>query len=88
MLTKKAARELAGAGIRVNAIGPGYIDTNMTKLIEFVPADRRAALDAAIPLGRRGQPFEVAAVASFLASSEASYMTGTILHPDGGYFTD
>jgi NAD(P)-dependent dehydrogenase (short-subunit alcohol dehydrogenase family) len=88
MLTKKAARDLAGVGIRVNAIGPGYIDTNMTKAIEFAPQERQALLNAAIPMGRRGQPSEVAAVASFLASDEASYVTGTILHPDGGYFTD
>jgi NAD(P)-dependent dehydrogenase (short-subunit alcohol dehydrogenase family) len=87
MLTKKAARELALAKIRVNSIGPGYIETNMTKLIDFIP-DRGAQLDAGIPMGRRGKPEEVAAVAAFLASDDASYMTGTILHPDGGFFTD
>ena len=88
MLTKKAARELAAANIRVNAIGPGYIATNMTQLIEFLPDDRRADLALRIPLGRVGRPDEVASVVSFLASDDASYMTGTILHPDGGYFTD
>lgn len=88
MLTKKAARELAAARIRVNAIGPGYIATNMTQLIEFLPDDRRADLALRIPLGRVGRPEEVASVVSFLASDDASYMTGTILHPDGGYFTD
>ena len=88
MLTKKAARELAAANIRVNAIGPGYIATNMTQLIEFLPDDRRADLALRIPLGRVGRPEEVASVVSFLASDDASYMTGTILHPDGGYFTD
>jgi NAD(P)-dependent dehydrogenase (short-subunit alcohol dehydrogenase family) len=88
MLTKKASRELAAAGIRVNAIGPGYIDTNMTKLINFLPVERRTQLDNNIPMGRRGAPSEVASVALFLASDDASYVTGTIVHPDGGYFTD
>jgi NAD(P)-dependent dehydrogenase (short-subunit alcohol dehydrogenase family) len=88
MLTKKAARELAAAGIRVNAIGPGYIATNMTQLIELLPEERRTDLATRIPLGRVGRPDEVASVVSFLASDDASYMTGTILHPDGGYFTD
>ncbi len=88
MLTKKAARELAAASIRVNAIGPGYIATNMTQMIELLPEERRNDLALRIPLGRVGRPDEVASVVSFLASDDASYMTGTILHPDGGYFTD
>ena len=88
MLTKKAARELAGAGIRVNAIGPGFIETNMTTVIQMLPEDRKAQMSGNIPLGRLGQPAEVANVALFLASDEASYVTGTIIHPDGGFFTD
>ena len=88
MLTKKAARELAGANIRVNAIGPGFIETNMTSIIQMLPEDRKAQLSGNIPMGRVGQPAEVANVALFLASDEASYVTGTIIHPDGGYFTD
>jgi NAD(P)-dependent dehydrogenase (short-subunit alcohol dehydrogenase family) len=88
MLTKKAARELAGAGIRVNAIGPGYIETNMTAVISMLPPERQAQMSGNIPLGRLGQPSEVANVALFLASDEASYITGTIIHPDGGFFTD
>ena len=88
MLTKKAARELAAAGIRVNAIGPGYIDTNMTKLIDFVPEDRQAQLYANIPMGRKVSRTTSRTAALFLASDESSYMTGEILHPDGGYFTD
>ena len=88
MLTKKAARELAAANIRVNAIGPGYIATNMTQLLELLPEDRRTEMAQRIPMARVGRPEEVAAVVSFLASDDASYMTGTILHPDGGYFTD
>ncbi len=88
MLTKKAARELAGANIRVNAIGPGFIETNMTAIIQMLPEDRKAQMSGNIPLGRLGQPSEVANVALFLASDEASYVTGTIIHPDGGFFTD
>jgi NAD(P)-dependent dehydrogenase (short-subunit alcohol dehydrogenase family) len=88
MLTKKAARELAGAGIRVNAIGPGYIETHMTQLLEHAPEERRTALYNSIPMGRKGAPSEIASVASFLVSDDASYMTGEILHPDGGYYTE
>ena len=87
MLTKAAARSLAKAGIRVNAIGPGYIETNMTKLLTDLPMVRDLALTQ-IPMGRVGRPEEVANVALFLASDEASYVTGEILHPDGGFYTD
>jgi len=87
MLTKAAARSLAKAGIRVNAIGPGFIETNMTKLLTDMPAVRDLAV-AQIPMGRVGRPDEVANVALFLASDEASYVTGEILHPDGGFYTD
>jgi NAD(P)-dependent dehydrogenase (short-subunit alcohol dehydrogenase family) len=86
MLTKKAAIELAPAGIRVNAIGPGFIATNMTAMIDKFE-ERRDELLAGIPLGRMGQPIDVANVALFLASKESSYMTGEILHPDGGWYT-
>lgn len=88
MLTKKAARMLAGAGIRVNAIGPGFIETNMTALVKLMPPERAATLMDKIPMGRVGQPVEIANVALFLASDESSYMTGEILHPDGGWFTE
>jgi NAD(P)-dependent dehydrogenase (short-subunit alcohol dehydrogenase family) len=88
MLTKKAARELAGADIRVNAIGPGFIETNMTQVISLGPDDRKAQLFQNIPMGRVGKPVEIANVALFLASDESSYMTGEILHPDGGYYTE
>ena len=87
MLTKHAARSLGPKGIRVNAIGPGFIDTNMTKLISDLPMVRDQFL-ASLPLGRFGTPEEVAATALFLASDESSYFTGEILHPDGGFFTD
>ncbi len=88
MLTKKAARVLAPAGIRVNAIGPGFVDTNMTQIIGMLPPEQREQLLAKIPMGRTGHPREIANVALFLASDDASYMTGELLHPDGGWFTD
>lgn len=88
MLTKKSARELGPAGIRVNSIGPGFIATNMTQVLSMLPEDRRANLFGNIPMGRVGEAREVANVALFLASDEASYVTGTIMHPDGGFFTD
>jgi NAD(P)-dependent dehydrogenase (short-subunit alcohol dehydrogenase family) len=89
MLTKKSARQLAGANIRVNAIGPGFIETNMTALIKMLPDEAaRAGYLGKIPMGRVGQPSEIASVALFLASNESSYMTGEILHPDGGWFTE
>ncbi len=86
MLTKKAARELAPAGIRVNAIGPGFIRTNMTGVLDDFP-QRKAQLMGQIPLGRFGEPADIANAALFLAGDESSYMTGEILHPDGGFFT-
>lgn len=87
MLTKHVARSLGPAGIRVNAIGPGFIQTNMTRLInEFEPARDRFL--STIPLRRMGQPQEIANTALFLASDESSYFTGEILHPDGGFYTE
>ena len=88
MLTKKAARELAPAKIRVNAIGPGFIETHMTTIFEISPPERVEEVFKSVPMGRRGLPVEIANTALFLASDESSYMTGEILHPDGGYFTD
>jgi NAD(P)-dependent dehydrogenase (short-subunit alcohol dehydrogenase family) len=87
MLTKSLSRSLAPAGIRVNAIGPGFIETNMTALIAGNDAIRNIALTQ-IPLGRLGQPVDIANAALFLASDDASYFTGEILHPDGGYYTE
>jgi len=87
MLTKHAARSLGPAGIRVNAIGPGYIQTNMTQVLSDLPMIRDQLM-LAIPLQRMGQAREVAATALFLASDESSYFTGEILHPDGGFYTD
>jgi NAD(P)-dependent dehydrogenase (short-subunit alcohol dehydrogenase family) len=88
MLTKKAARMLAPAGIRVNSIGPGIIETNMTAVIDLAPEELRQQLIDAIPLGRKGTPVDIANAALFLATDESSYFTGEMLHPDGGFFTD
>lgn len=89
MLTKKAARMLGPAGIRVNAIGPGFIETHMTAVFELIPEEeRRARFEDTIPLRRKGRPDEIADAALYLASDESSYVTGTIIHPDGGYYTD
>ena len=87
MLTKSLARSLGPTGIRVNAIGPGFIETNMTSFIAGNDMIRQMALTQ-IPLGRLGQPADIANTALFLASDESSYFTGEILHPDGGYFTE
>ncbi len=87
-LTKKLARELVGAGIRANAIGPGFIETNMTALMQFMPEEARRHIERQIPMGRMGTPQEIANTALFLASDEASYFTGEILHPDGGFYTE
>jgi 3-oxoacyl-[acyl-carrier protein] reductase len=87
MLTKHVARTLGPLGIRANAVGPGFIDTNMTAVLHKVPGVDEMAL-AGTPLGRFGRPEEVAAAALFLASDDAAYVTGEILHPDGGFYTD
>jgi NAD(P)-dependent dehydrogenase (short-subunit alcohol dehydrogenase family) len=87
-ITKKLARELVGEGIRVNAIGPGFIETNMTAIMQFMPEAAQQRLYDQIPMGRMGTPREIADTALFLASDESSYFTGEILHPDGGFFTE
>ena len=87
MLTKIAARVLAPRAIRVNAIGPGYVATNMTVGLEALPTEMMTSFMAQIPMGRLGQPVEIANTALFLASDESSYFTGELLHPDGGFFT-
>jgi 3-oxoacyl-[acyl-carrier protein] reductase len=86
MLTKMAASALATEGVRVNAIGPGYIDTNMTKIIGTIPEFAGKLLDQ-IPMRRFGAPPEIANVALFLASDEASYVTGELFIADGGFYT-
>jgi 3-oxoacyl-[acyl-carrier protein] reductase len=79
---KTAARELAPAGVTVNAIAPGRIDTERLK--DVYPDGPSAADLAAIPLGRLGEPREIGDVVCFLASERASYVTGTTIAVDGG----
>lgn len=81
-LTKVWARELGRRGVNVNAIAPGFIATDMTKAI---PEQVQAGMMEHIPLGRFGQPEEVAQAYLFLASEEASYVNGSILNVDGGF---
>lgn len=82
-LTKTAAKELAPRGITVNAIAPGFIETDMTASLS--EKARNAMLDQ-VPLGRAGQPEDVAAVVAFLASESASYLTGQVIHVSGGMY--
>jgi 3-oxoacyl-[acyl-carrier protein] reductase len=79
--TKSVARELASRNITVNAVAPGFIDTQMT---DFVSGDSREKLLEKIPLGRFGSPEDVGAAVAFLASDAASYITGQTLTVDGG----
>ena len=81
-LSRTAAKELARSQVTVNAICPGFIDTQMTR---GIPDAIREQQIAKIPLGRMGQPADVAAVVAFLASDEAGYVTGEVINVGGGY---
>jgi len=81
-LTKNAAAEYGPQGLRINAVGPGYIET---PLLKNLPEEAYHALAAKHPLGRLGQPEEVANLTSFLLSDKASFMTGSYVLIDGGY---
>jgi 3-oxoacyl-[acyl-carrier protein] reductase len=81
--TKSLAKELGGRNIRVNCIAPGYITTDMT---EKIPEKIKQELLKSIPLKREGKPEEIANVCLFLASDMASYITGTVIHVNGGLF--
>lgn len=80
-MTKTAAKELAARGIRVNAVAPGFIETSMT---DVIPEKIREDMIHSVPLGRMGQAEDVANAVCFLASEEASYITGQVLKVDGG----
>ena len=82
-LTKTAAKELAARGVRVNCVAPGFIETDMTRAI---PEKVAEAMRANIPLGRAGQPEDVADVVAFLCSDAARYLTGQVLHVGGGMY--
>lgn len=79
--SKSLAREIGSRGITVNVVAPGFIDTDMTK---DLPEAARTALLGQVPAGRLGQPADIAAAVAFLASPEASYITGETLHVNGG----
>lgn len=81
--TKSLAREVGSRGITVNAVAPGFIDTDMTKAL---PEAQREALLKEIPLQRLGQPEEIASAVVFLASPQAAYITGETLHVNGGMY--
>ncbi|MET0015296.1 MAG: 3-oxoacyl-ACP reductase FabG [Sedimenticola sp.] len=81
--TKSLAREVGSRGITVNAVAPGFIDTDMTKELSD---EQRNALLGSIPLARLGQPEEIANAVVFLASSGADYITGETIHVNGGMF--
>jgi NAD(P)-dependent dehydrogenase (short-subunit alcohol dehydrogenase family) len=83
-MTEALADEFAGLGITVNAIGPGFIETDMTKGVMDMP-DFYKGLLARIPMKRFGKPEEIAATVVYLASDEASYTTGATLYVDGGW---
>jgi 3-oxoacyl-[acyl-carrier protein] reductase len=80
-LSKSAATELAARNITVNCVAPGFIESPM---VEKIPAAHKERLEKSIPTGRVGRPEEVAAAVGFLASDEASYITGHTLHVNGG----
>lgn len=83
-LTKVMALSLAPHGIRVNGIGPGTILTELAKTAVLGNKEAERKILSRTPLGRMGEPAEIASVAAFLASDEASYLTGQTLYPDGG----
>ena len=81
--TKSVARELASRNVTVNAVAPGFIETEMTAQL---PEKAKEVFLAQIPLGRAGQPEDVAQVVKFLISEEASYITGQVIHLNGGMY--
>ena len=82
-MTKALAQEIGSRGVTVNAVAPGYIDTDMTRVL---PEEVKAKILAQVPLGRIGQPEDIAAAVKFLASEEAAYITGHVLAVNGGMY--
>src|SRR5664279_2056901 len=82
-MTKALAQEIGSRGITVNAVAPGYIETDMTRVL---PDEVKAKILAQVPLGRIGQPEDVANAVKFLASEEAAYITGHVLAVNGGMY--
>jgi len=82
-LTKTSAKELAGRGITVNAVAPGFINTEMT---EKLPDKVKEAFISQIPMQRMGEPEDVAEVVYWLASNSANYITGQVIHINGGLY--
>ena len=82
-MTRSLARELGSRNITVNCVAPGFIDTDMTRALS---EEQRNALVGQIPLGRLGKPEDIAAAVAFLASPAGDYVTGTVLHVNGGMF--
>ncbi|MDR3426820.1 MULTISPECIES: 3-oxoacyl-ACP reductase FabG [Silvimonas] len=81
--TKSLAREIGSRGVTVNAVAPGFIDTDMTKVL---PEEQKAKLVESIALGRLGDPQDIADAVAFLASDKAGYVTGNTLHVNGGMY--
>ena len=79
--TRSVAKEIAARGIRVNAVTPGFIKTDMTSVLSEKVV---AAMEASIPLARLGEPEDIAKAVLFLVSDNAAYITGQTLHVDGG----
>jgi len=82
-MTKSVAREIGSRNITVNCVAPGFIDTDMTRAL---PEEQKKALLAQIPLGRLGKVADIAAAVAYLASPGADYVTGTVLHVNGGMY--
>jgi 3-oxoacyl-[acyl-carrier protein] reductase len=81
--TKSLAKEVGSRGITANCIAPGFIDTDMTRALSDA---QRETLNAQIPLGRLGQPQDIAAAVAFLCSADGAYITGETLHVNGGMY--
>jgi 3-oxoacyl-[acyl-carrier protein] reductase len=83
--TKSLAREVGSRGITVNCVAPGFIDTDMTRGLDDAQRER---LQGSIPLGRLGEPEDIASIVAFLASDRAGYITGETIHVNGGMYMD